>query len=72
MTSHEIHEKFHYHPPTTSGAATHRELSRGFCELAEKVEMLCPDGREKALAMTNLEQAKMWASAAVARDPATR
>jgi hypothetical protein len=28
----------------------------------------CPDSREKSLAMTNLEQAVMWANAAIARN----
>lgn len=36
------------------------------------IEAVCPDGREKSLAITNLEMAKFWASAAVARNPETR
>jgi hypothetical protein len=29
---------------------------------------LCPESREKSLAITNLEQAVMWANAAIARN----
>ncbi len=72
MTHQEIVDKFTYHPPSDAGAQRHESLSRVFVDLAEAVESLCPDGREKSLAFTSLEQAKMWASAAVARDPTTR
>jgi hypothetical protein len=72
MTSDEIRERFTYHPPSDGGAQRHRVLSESFIELAQLVDDVSPDGREKSLAMTSLEQAKFWASAAVARDPATR
>jgi hypothetical protein len=32
------------------------------------IEEKCPDSREKSLAITNLEQAVMWANAAIARN----
>lgn len=51
---------------------THANLSASFIQLANLVNELCPDGREKSLVLTNLEQAKFWASAAVARNPETR
>ena len=35
--------------------------------MAELVDDLCPDGREKSLALTRLEEAVMWACAAMAR-----
>lgn len=38
-----------------------------FWSLAEKVDRLVPDGREKALALTSLEQAAMWAVKAASR-----
>jgi hypothetical protein len=37
-------------------------------ELAEIINEVCPDSREKSLALTNLEQAVMWANAAIARN----
>lgn len=36
-------------------------------ELAELIEEVCPNGREKSLAHTNLEQAGMWANAGIIR-----
>ncbi len=72
ITHQDIVDKFTYHSPFQEGAQTHADLSEAFIQVAELVAGVCPDGRELALAMTNLEQAKMWASAAVARDPGTR
>lgn len=72
MTLAEIRDRFTYHPPSTEGVKRHEALSTNFASLAEVVDETCPDGREKSLAMTKLEEAKFWASAAVARDPETR
>jgi hypothetical protein len=72
VTHDEIKDKFNYHSPSPAGALRHASLSAAFVELAELVEKVVPDGREKALAFTALEQAKFWASAGVARDPSTR
>ena len=42
-------------------------------EIRDRVsEAVCPYSREQSLAFTKLEEAKMWASAAVARNPETR
>lgn len=41
-----------------------RECSYDF---ALVVTNLCPDGREKALALTKIEEAMMWANAAISR-----
>ena len=37
-------------------------------ELAELIEACCPDSREKSLAHTKVEEAAMWANAAIARN----
>lgn len=37
-------------------------------ELGYVIDGLCPEGREKSLALTNLEQTVMWAVAAIARN----
>lgn len=34
---------------------------------AEAIVSLCPDGREKALALTKIEEATMWAIGSIAR-----
>ena len=72
MTKEEIHDRFTYHPPSERGVQRHAKLTVGFVDLATVIDAVCPDGREKSLVMTNLEQAKFWASAAVARNEETR
>jgi hypothetical protein len=72
MTLVEIQDRFRYHAPSVEGVARHTELSEAFASLAVLVDDVCPDGREKSLVLTKLEEGKFWASAAVARDPATR
>lgn len=37
-------------------------------EAGQIIEAECPPGRERSLAITNLEQASMWAKAAIARN----
>jgi hypothetical protein len=37
-------------------------------KFAEKINELCPDSREKSLAITHLEDAVMWANASIARN----
>lgn len=36
-------------------------------DLGHEIITRCPDSREKSLALTNLEQASMWAVASIAR-----
>jgi len=68
----ELEHRFFYHQPSPGGVARHRALSVQFTQLADQVDTICPPGREKSLAFTKLEEAKFWASAAVARNPETR
>lgn len=72
LSDEEIRDRMTYHRPSPEGVGRHEHLSNAIGRAMEAVEATCPDGREKALAFTNLEQAKMWASAAVARNPQTR
>ena len=71
-TDEEINDRFHYHAPSEKGIGTHAALSAAYSQLGRMVNDLIPNGREKSLAMTHLEESKMWASAAVARNPRTR
>jgi len=68
----ELQDRFQYHPPSPEGIEVHAELTRVFASAAHLVNTLCPNGREKSLAVTKLEEGKFWASAAVARNPETR
>lgn len=63
----EIENNFTYHAPTPEQAemiVNIRDKARMFAYL---IDNSAPDSREKSLAMTNLEQAVMWANAAIVR-----
>jgi hypothetical protein len=61
-------ERMTYHPPTPEARQKHDALIDGFVDLGVLVLELVPEGREKALVLTKLEEAKFWASAGVARN----
>lgn len=66
----DLRDRFVHHPPPTQERAMQHELVRGIClSAAGDFDALLPGGREKALAMTKLEEAMFWANAALARPP---
>lgn len=68
FTSQDLEHRFDHHPPITEDRKLAHESVRSAClDLAEQLDNLVPDGREKALAITNLEQTMFWANAALAR-----
>jgi len=70
MQQDEIDNRFNHHPPATDERANAHRQVRDLCAvLAEGLNVLVPEGREKALALTNLEQVMFWANAGVARQP---
>lgn len=61
--------RFTYHPPRNIKQVQEYEAIREHgLELAQLINRLCPDSREKSLAFTKLEEAIMWANAAKARN----
>ena len=72
LTREEIKDRVAYHAPSPSGIMAHADLSMIIGNAILTVDARCPPGREKSLAITKLEEAKMWASASVARNPETR
>jgi hypothetical protein len=62
-----IENDFTYHAPVGDQAARYTRIRSEAKGLALTIASLCPEGREKALALTNLEQAVMWANAGIAR-----
>ena len=61
-----------YHAPKGDQTARYAKLRAKARELAELIEACCPDSREKSLAHTKVEEATMWANAAIARNDAMR
>ena len=70
MSPEEIENRFGFHKATIEGANAalpkHRDLRVLFRGFAEQVDAILPDGRAKAVAFTELENASMWAHKAVA------
>ncbi len=64
----QIENNFKYHPPKDGQADTYNELRAKAKEFAELINELCPDSREKSLAITELETSVMWANASIARN----
>lgn len=64
----QIENNFMYHSPKGDQPQRYEKLRSKAKELAYLINDLCPNSREKSLAMTNLEQAVMWANAAIARN----
>ena len=67
MDAVELATRFTYHPPTGALPEKYTLLRDAAKKLAELVEELVPESREKSLAMTKLEEAVMWANAGIAR-----
>lgn len=64
----QIENNFKYHAPKEGQPEKYESIRQVAKILATTIDKLCPDSREKSLAMTNLEQAVMWANAAIARN----
>lgn len=69
VTSKDIHNRFAFHSATTEEKRNEHTSVRVACEeLAIKINSSVPDGREKATALTKVEEAMFWANAAIARN----
>ncbi|MEO0479614.1 MAG: hypothetical protein AAF196_09050 [Planctomycetota bacterium] len=66
------HDHAHHAPQGPSDIDMHQAVRARTTELAQWVNSALPDGREKSIALTKLDEARMWANAAVAlKRPAT-
>lgn len=64
----DLSHRFQFHPADAENTKRHHEAIRGVClDLACEINERAPDGREKSLAITSLEETMMWANAAIAR-----
>ena len=66
MTTEQINNTFTYHRPFGDQAERYERLRERAKSLASEIQTDCPESREKALALTNLQQAVMWANASIA------
>ena len=69
MDTRDIDNRFVYHPPSQENKIKHEDIRVRAAELAHAINVLVPEGREKSLAITKLEEAMFWANAGIARSP---
>jgi hypothetical protein len=64
-----IEHNFKYHPPSGNAAEKHAAVRAKAKELAQLIDESLPAnaGRERATAVTKVEEAVMWACAGIAR-----
>lgn len=66
----EISKTYNYHKPSGDGLERITKLRQAFTDIDTLIQELAPQSRERAVALTNLEQAAMWAiKAVVCNDP---
>lgn len=68
MNNQDLVNRFTYHPPKATQPQRYEDIRKDALEFAYTVDALCPDSREKSLAMTHLEDAVFWANASIARN----
>ena len=65
--SEELDVRFTYHPTKDDQLGRYVGIRSQAKELAKLIDEYVPDSREKATALTKLEEAVMWANAGIAR-----
>jgi hypothetical protein len=69
MSPEDIANRFAFHPATTDEKRDAHTSVRQQCrQLADALNAQLPEGREKALVMTKLEEVMFWGNAALARN----
>ncbi len=69
MDNADLENRFKFHPANSSNKANAHENIRSSClSLAKYINETVPEGREKSLAITHLEEVMMWSNAGIARN----
>lgn len=68
MTPEDIDNRFAFHPANAVTGDKHAAVRYECGCLAGFLNDLLPQGREKSLAITHLEEVMMWGNAAIARN----
>lgn len=69
ITQAELDKRFNHHPPDSDAVLCHENARAAIKVAAGRIVQLTPECREQSLALTALEEALMWANAAIARHP---
>jgi hypothetical protein len=65
----DLVNRFTYHVPVNDQPERYEKIRSNGLSLAQMIDELAPECREKSLALTKIEEAVMWANAAIARHP---
>lgn len=67
MDTADLNNRFTYHAPKPEDTQKFVQLRGEVLRVAELLNEICPESREKSLSVTHLEEAVFWAIAAIAR-----
>lgn len=67
MSDEVLEHRFMYHVPKEGQAEKYEALRSKAKEFASLIQELCPESRERSVAITNLETSTFWANASIAR-----
>lgn len=62
----ELADRFRYHPPTPAARSAHDIVTDETLALAKKLRDIVPESRGLSLALTSLEEVRMWANQGIA------
>ena len=68
MAMYPLENNFKYHAHKEGQAEKYEALRAKAKEYAAMILELCPESRERSVALTEIETAMMWANAAIARN----
>ena len=69
LTTEEIANRVTYHAPSKEGVERHAALSQNFSELMHTIEIVMPEGREKSIVFTKLDNVYLELFQASGEDP---
>jgi len=64
----DLDRRMGYHPADADRATLHQSVREAARRMAVTISQDVPEGRERALALTKVEEAMFWANAGIARE----
>jgi hypothetical protein len=68
LTDAELKHRHYYHTPTDAARKLHETVNTLTYAVAADMERMLPEGREKSIVHTKLEEVRMWANASIAHN----